>query len=157
MKKILLIAALAGFTAASGYAQNNRSCSCKHKTVHKTVHHQATVQNKDNSVNAVTGFYTPAPLHQQPDNLSTLNTDIDQKAADKLADEPCYTYRQHNIVVTQCPGILYDDAGNMYYGTQGVYLGHYPKHRTAAQRSNDDDNFKGRAPSGGDLCLYNCR
>jgi hypothetical protein len=155
MKTIALMIALAGFTAFTCGAQDKKNCCCKHKVTRQKM---AVNSKKSGPVDVATGVYTPSPFHQPDDNLTKLTTGLEQTAMENLLDEPCYTYRQHNIVVTECPGVSYDDAGNMYYSTQGVYMGNYPKHSKTMvrQQTDNEDNFKGRAPSGDNLC-YKCK
>ena len=65
--------------------------------------------------------------------------------ADELTS-PCYTYKQNNIVVKQCPGVFYDsnaplisnDAGMMEYNSSDTYMGNYPQNRKSNDNGTDE-------------------
>ncbi len=108
MKRILLLAMLAGFTAAGSYAQDTKSCCCAKKPV---VHHKVAVTHKTTPVNRSANG---------TNNLAVMAKESSWRPA-------CYSYTQHNIQVTECPGIMYDDKGNIEYRTEGTYMGNYPR------------------------------
>lgn len=138
MKTILLIAALFGFTAL--YAQD-KNCCCKKKTVKKAVTYKTAK--------------APAPKPAE----WVRSYDLSNKAI-----EPCFVYRKHNIVVTQCPGTFYDNSDLDNVQAEGTYMGFYPKVQNdgtkvngpVAPQHNVIDNYKGTAPANGNACTDNC-
>src|ERR1019366_6971070 len=141
MKTIILIIALMGFTAVGSYAQN-KNCCCKKKAIHhqtvqkKIVHPQKVAAPKPAATDELAGTYNPA---------------------DEVL-EPCTQYRKHNIVVTECPGIFYDnsDVHDLIIRTESSYMGNYPKPKQenthvqgpVAPQHITIDNYKGVAPAG---------
>jgi hypothetical protein len=79
---------------------------------------------------------------------------------------PCYTYRQHNIVVKECPGDFYGSDGravssaSMDVNTSNTYMGNYPKTdnnvEPAVPENTDDDEYRTKSP-GDNLCFWNCK
>ena len=141
MKTILLIA-LIGFTAIGGYAQN-KNCPCKHKTSY----HKVTPANTSACQPMATGKWTRGYVFTE------------------AKEEPCFQYRQHNIVVTECPGTFYDNLdinGLTGYETESSYMGYYPQQNgttvncKVAPEHITIDNYKGVAPAGGNGCNEDC-
>ncbi len=139
MKRIVLIAAFMGFVA--GYAQEELKCVCKKKTDHKTAVKKVVVDKK--------------PCAED----KWVSTYIWNGAI-----EPCTQRRQHNIVITECPGVFYDnsDIDVLYeFKSEGTYGGHYPagqgnKNGQVAPQHNVIDNYKGVAPAGANACNHDC-
>jgi len=136
MKRIMMIVALMGFVAL-GNAQEKRNCVCKNKANHKTamVDKQPCAEDKWVSTYIWNG-----------------------------AIAPCTQRRQNNIVITECPGVFYDnsDIDMLYeFKSEGAFGGHYPagqgnKNGRVAPQHNVIDNYKGVAPAGGHACNHDC-
>jgi len=105
MKTMIIIMALTGFTAISSYAQNMK-CTCTHKTVHHNYHKM--VQKEAETQNAVA-----------PNDWARTYRFV-------KVEEPCFQYRKHNIVVTECPGTFYDNSDLNGYSSESSYMGYYP-------------------------------
>jgi hypothetical protein len=145
--KRMMILALIGITVG-GYAQDKKNCVCKNKTVQKTA-----VVKKAVPQAVVT---TQPCTHDEWVNVYIWN---------KV--EPCTQYTKNNIVVTQCPGVFYDnsDIERLYeFKSEKAFGGYYPAPRTVrdnitgpvAPQHNVIDNYKGEAPANGNACTNNC-
>lgn len=138
MKRIVLIAAFMAFVTA-GNAQEEMTCICKNKANHKTAVKKVVVDKK--------------PCAED----KWVSTYIWNGAI-----EPCTQRRQNNIVVTECPGVFYDnsDIDMLYeFKSEGAYGGYYPaghSHGPLAPQHNVIDNYKGVAPAGGHACNHDC-
>ncbi len=71
-----------------------------------------------------------------------LNVPLFKEVNDQIP-LPCYTYRQNNIVVKECPDDFYKSdewpkavPGSLEYNLDNTYMGNYPK----TQDVNSDDN-----------------
>lgn len=137
MKKMMLILMLVGFGA---YSQaQTKNCTCKKKVTRATVKKTPPVTQV---AKLTTVRYTPRII------------------------EPCTQYRKNNIVVTQCPGVFYDnsDIDRLYeFRSEGTFGGYYPVplkdnyiNGTTAPQHNVIDNYKGVAPAGGNACNDDC-
>lgn len=86
-------------------------------------------------------------------------------------DQPlklCYTYRQHNIVVRDCPDVFYDregwilDDSRLDVRSDNTYMGYYPKPdetnvpKPVVPENEDQDNQSKSTSSGDNLCFWNC-
>src|SRR5579871_5861228 len=147
MKTILIMLAVTVLTAGGSYAQNKNNCCCT-RSAHKSV----AVHHKTRQVNKAVE-YRLVPV----ETLATQN-----ETAEKTNDA-CFAYRKHNIIVTECPGVFYDDA-NISYSTQGTFMGNYPNERQAdnnyvppiAPQHTTLNNNKGIAPADGNYCDPKC-
>lgn len=124
-----------------GSFAHDKDCCCKKKAAH-----HKTVQK-----NVIDSQKAAAPKPVVADEL-TYNTRV---------LEPCYRYRKHNIVVTECPGTFYDNSDLYNVATESSYMGNYPKQETTtpgpvAPQHITIDNYKGVAPAGGNGCNWNC-
>ena len=80
---------------------------------------------------------------------------------------PCYTYRQHNILVKQCPGTFYDNekrplnhAEAIEYNTDNTYMGYYPDDETREIKDPKKMENRDAGPiysPGNDLCFKKCK
>ncbi len=138
MKKMMIMIALIGFTAVGSYAQDKNCVSKKKLAVHK-MQTKKTVYRKA----------------QSPIPLSASNGSYTYSYATR-AIEPCYQYRQHNIVVTECPGTFYNNKDLDNISSDRSFTGYYPKTNTkenkmtaplAPQRNTNENNKV--APDGG--------
>ncbi len=142
MKRIVLIAALMGLVAA-GNAQEEMNCICKKKANHKTAVKKVPVDKKPCAGDKWVSTYI-------------WNGAI----------PACTQYRKNNIVVTECPGVFYDnsDIDMLYeFKSEGAYGGNYPAGHShgklngqIAPQHNVIDNYKGVAPAGGHACNHDC-
>lgn len=146
MKRMMLILALIGVTVG-GYAQDKKNCVCRKKTMHKTAVVKKTVTQ-------------PVVATKPCTTDEWANVYLWKKA------EPCTQYTKNNIVVTQCPGVFYDnsDIDKLYdFKTEGTYGGYYPVPKkdnyidgATAPQHNVIDNYQGVAPANGNACTQNC-
>jgi hypothetical protein len=130
--------AMMGFTIGT-FAQD-KNCGCKKRVVHRR-----TVQHKTTSVPVAS------------DNRIGSSTLIQV--------EPCFQYRKHNIVVTQCPGTFYDNSDLQGFERESSFTGNYPlpaqqeqlpvKCKVAPEHITID-NYSGVAPAGGNGCNKDC-
>ena len=105
-------------------------------------------------------------------NTTTATKAVSQKPIFEkvVTDEPirpCYTYRQHNILVKECLGAFYDNeqwpittAGMLEYNTENTYMGNYPPDKET-QEIKDPEKMENRSIEGkrfpdDDLCLWDC-
>lgn len=83
--------------------------------------------------------------------------------------EPCYSYRKHNILVTECPDVMTDpmsqlQMSQLQMSSQSAYLGYYPGSRTIVparpaivtprpdvSNGSGRGNGRGVAPQGGNI------
>jgi hypothetical protein len=147
MKTILLLIALIGFTAGNTYSQT-KSCSCKKKTVH----------HKTTTTRQTTASRLRYPAKRDlagASNIARINNELETENA------TCHRYRKHNIVVTECPGIMYDEAGNVQYSTERSYTGSYPQTDEKpykvitgprAPQHTTISHQRGEAPADGNQC-----
>lgn len=146
--KTLLLIAIISLATINGYAQNTKCCPCKNKVVH---HKAATVHHKivKNSI-----------AHPSlPPYITVLTHVPNTTPAPTAAFEPCYTYRQHNIVVQECPATIYKN-GDIGYSSEGVFMGYYPSTEEKDENINPMvapqhtviSNYKGVAPADGNAC-----
>ncbi|MCD6011334.1 MAG: hypothetical protein K0Q79_1196 [Flavipsychrobacter sp.] len=142
MKRMMMMLALIGI-AVGGYAQDKKNCVCKKKTaVVKKAVPQAVV--------------TTQPCTHD----GWVNAYLWRKV------EPCTQYTKNNIVVTQCPGVFYDnsDIDKLYeFKTEGTYGGYYPVPKKdnyvsgpVAPQHNVINNYDGEAPANGNACTHQC-
>jgi hypothetical protein len=127
--------ALISFTSVT-YAQNTKSCCCRHKTAyHKAVHHKIKKVAKAN----------------------TDHHDMDMLYAVPSEETPCYMYQKSGVAVMECPDVFYDQSGNVAYIIDHVYTGNYPVANTvkAVQQAPAND-YSGR-PESSNLCFWDCR
>ena len=143
MKKIILVAFL-GLTAIGSYAQNTKDCPCKKKAVH----HKVVSKYPRHEASALPSYITVL------EHVPNYNTDP------APAPEPCYSYRQHNIVVQECPATVYGDNGDIQYNKTGAYMGYYPGTEAKDENANPEiapqhtviSNYRGLAPADGNAC-----
>ncbi|MFI5196212.1 MAG: hypothetical protein ACHQD8_03915 [Chitinophagales bacterium] len=192
MKTILLFIALISFTAIGGSAQDKR-CPDKHKAVSKKMVQKEPVptcfmlkkENLDipgcmdvtySGNNAYLGYSFKTTTHKIPKpNMAAVAAkpvEPQKPLFKKVNDEPvmpCYTHRQHNIVVKECPGDFYDNekwpftsAGILEYNTEHTYMGNYPTDKEARE-IKDPGKMENRPIEGArnfqgndDLCLWDC-
>ena len=153
MKKLLLIAFIG--LSVNSYAQNKCNCPCKNKVVH----HKAARAVKDANIVSYGSIPEDDDLNL-PDYVTVLPHVPNTYVAVPPAREACRVYRQHNIMVKECPGTFYDSK-NMEFNSEGSWLGYYPgNERREADNLNGEiapqhtviNNAKGVAPADGNSC-----
>lgn len=142
MKTLLLTIALMGFITVGGYAKD-KDCPCK-----KAVHHKAISYHRAAKPKALCN----------PPTYTVLRTG-------KVYEEPCYTYRKHNIVVTQCPSVFYNNSDAAFeFNGSNTYMGNYPTESLRSSKAEEMvapqhttiDHYQGVAPAGGNGCNGPC-
>lgn len=138
MKTLLMIIAFGAFT----WSSNAQSCG------RRVVHHRSRITHHT---------IARAAKVQEP---ILLNDDVTTRP-----EAPCVVYRKHNIVVTECPGVFYDNS-NIEVNGEGTYMGNYPEavppkvnldnqvNYQVAPQHNVIENDRGRvAPADGNTCV----
>jgi hypothetical protein len=136
MKTLLLIAALVGFSF--GASAQNSSCG-KKKVHHKVVRHKYVHKTKKHKKAPAVAYIPPK----------------------ETPGESCYVYKQHNIMVTECPHTFYENSGSINFSVEHTYMGYFPtppqpdeatKHAEEAKIAPqviNMSNYHGTAPESG--------
>jgi hypothetical protein len=84
---------------------------------------------------------------------------------------PCTSYRKNNIVVTECPGLMFDQNDRLEASSYRSYSGYLPLNADTitlpdkgdasvspfrAPQHNVINRKGGAAPAGGNFCVNNC-
>ncbi len=155
MKTLLLIAFIG--LSVCGYAQNKDQKNWTQKVV--THKQSGTIQN--NQIVSYGAMPEKGDEANLPDYVTVLPHVPNNYVAVPPAPEACRVYRQHNIVVKECPGTFYDNNSVMQYNGEGTWLGYYPESKDdgdmkannlVAPQHTTINNYRGVAPADGTFC-----
>jgi hypothetical protein len=121
----MLILALIVFVTIGSYA-GNKDCKVKKAVSHKTVQKKTNLQQETKvCVNPIIlpVSHRMAVVDTPPRTDWTVTTQV-------VSLPVCTVYRKNNIVVKECPDVMYDANGNMEFSSHNTWLGYYPQNNT---------------------------